>query len=140
MFRRPLVFTVLALWAAGCGGQGYKIAAVSGRVTLNGKALANATVQFYPDAPPGTTAGPTSVGHTDEDGRYALALVDNAATKGATIGKHKVFITLTPKDDPNDKRPKHYVQLPARYNRRSELTFDVPAGGTPSADFALTMR
>src|SRR5438045_3919382 len=100
MNRRSLVLAAVAVWTAGCG-QSYKTAPVSGRVTLDGKPLANATVQFYPVAAPGTDPGPTSLGHTDEDGRYTLSFVDSAATKGALVGKHKVFITNSPKVDPN---------------------------------------
>jgi hypothetical protein len=28
--------------------------------------------------------------------------------------------------------------VPAKYNRNSELTFDVPSGGTDQANFSLT--
>ena len=120
----------VAVWAAGCGGPTYKVAPVSGRVTLDGKPLANATVQFYPLAEPGAgEPGPTSIGHTDESGRYTLALSDGKSTPGALVGKHKVIITLTPKENPADTRPKHYVQLPARYNRNSELQREVPPQG-----------
>lgn len=141
MDRRALAFVVVTAGAVGCGGPGYKLAAVSGRVTLDGKALADATVQFYPFPPPGSIeAGPTSIGHTDENGRYTLALGDGTAAKGAVVGKHKVFINLTPKEDPADARPKHYFPLPARYNRKTELEREVPAGGTDAADFALTTK
>jgi len=137
MTRRSLIVIVAAASIAGCG-QAYKIAPVSGRITLDGKPLANATVQFYPVAPPGTDPGPTSIGHTNEDGRYSLALIDGG-TLGAMVGKHKVFITVNPKPDPNDKRPRHYVQVPMRYNRKSELERDVPPGGA-ECDFELTSK
>ena len=140
MDRRSLTFAAVALWAVGCN-SGYKIAPVSGRVTLDGKPLANAAVQFYPFPPPGSIeAGPTSVGHTDENGHYALALADGTATPGAVVGKHKVFINVIPKVDPNDTRPRHYVQLPAKYNRKTTLEKEVPVGGLDSADFELTTK
>jgi hypothetical protein len=130
MDRRALVLAVVVVWAAGCDPRSYKTAAVSGRVTLDGKPLANATIQFYPLAGPDLTEpGPTSVGHTDESGRYTLTLSNGKSTAGAVVGKHKVIIILTPKDNPADPRPKYHVQLPARYNRNTELQRDVPAEG-----------
>ena len=37
------------------------------------------------------------------------------------------------------RRPGQLVnQVPVRYNGKTELTYDVPAGGTGKADFALT--
>ena len=114
---------------------------MSGRVTLDGKPLANAAVQFYPFPAPGSNeTGPTSVGHTDENGRYTLALADGTSTAGAVVGKHKVFINVVPKVDPNDTKPHHYVQLPAKYNRKTTLEKEVPAGGLDSADFELTTK
>ena len=141
MNRHVLILTVVAVCTAGCGGPGYKIAPVSGRVTLDGKPLADAAVQFYPEAVPGSTEspGPTSIGHTDGDGRYTLVLVQDTETNGAVVGKHKVFINLTPKMDPNDKRPRHYGQLPMRYNRRTELVREVPAEGGEQ-NFELTSK
>jgi hypothetical protein len=140
MDRRSLVLTVVAAWVAGCGGPGYRIAPVSGRVTLDGKPLAQATVQFYPVGPQSNVSpGPPSSGVTDDDGRFTLVLSDGTAKKGAVVGKHKVIVLLTPKQDPADTRPRHYVQLPAKYNRRTELEREVPAQGAEPT-FELTSK
>jgi len=42
------------------------------------------------------------------------------------------------KDDSADDRPKRFKDLPARYNGRTKLEYEVRAGGTDSADFQLT--
>jgi len=58
--------TILAIGVAGCGGggDGFKVAPVSGVVTLNGTPLANAQVRFQPSAK--GNPGPPSTGETDE--------------------------------------------------------------------------
>ena len=76
-----------------------------------------------------------SYGKTDKDGRYTLRTV--AADKsGAAVGKHKVAISLS---QPDPKNPEGAAKdlIPAKYNAKSDLTFDVPSGGTDKADFAL---
>src|SRR5215213_7041646 len=134
--RRSLVPFALALTlVAGCGRGG--AVPVSGRVTLNGQALANVHVSFQPVAvDKDHNPGGGSYAITDADGRYALRMVEGDAS-GAVVGKHRVEITPRNTDDDFDRRGKGAVTgVPARYNRHSELTFEVPAGGTDRADFA----
>jgi hypothetical protein len=122
----------------GCGGGPYNTARVSGRVTLNGQPLAHAAVTFQPIATHGhLNPGPGSGAFTDSDGRYTLKLI-GTETIGAVIGKHEVRITLVPQDSSADDRQKHSKGLPARYNKKTKLEWDVAPGGTDSADFQLT--
>jgi hypothetical protein len=131
--RWSLLLLLIALGGCGSGG----LASVSGTVTLDGKPLANALVNFQPLD--GEDSARASAGTTDAEGRYSLRLVlTNKA--GAVVGKHRVSIgTLTTDDtDPPPNKPLPKDPIPARYNAKSELTFEVPAGGTRTADFALT--
>src|SRR5262245_52492362 len=90
--RCRLIVLGLLLPLLGCSGEGYKVAAVSGRVTLDGKPLARAYVHFAPIGSKDRIApGPTSQGRTDSDGRYTLTL-DSNRRPGAVVGKHKVYI------------------------------------------------
>jgi hypothetical protein len=133
--RRILLLGLLLLLAAGCGSS--KIAPVSGRVTLNGKPLPNASVTFAPVGGKGNQEpGPSSAGKTDADGRYTLALIGQDG-KGAMIGKHKVRIALMSELDTADDRPEKLKQLPLHYNGQTKLEFDVPSGGTDAANFEL---
>jgi len=137
----------LALLAAcGCGGgSSHKIAHVSGKVTLNGKPLANATVNFQPFPPEGSIdAGEASVGKTNENGEFTLSTLKGS--KGAQVGKHHVLImsqfTKAPEDDSRPPRggfPQDDL-VPKRYGmgQKDEITFDVPSGGTDKAIFTLT--
>ena len=76
---------VLVLAALGCGSD-YRLAPVSGRVTLNGKPLAGAHVHFQPigsRAQP--SPGPGSHGVTDAEGRFTLQV--DARQPGAVVGR-----------------------------------------------------
>jgi hypothetical protein len=123
------------LFATGCGGSG--LVAVSGKVTLDGKALPNAIVTFQPDK---ANPGPISEGKTDANGQYTLKSTTKDV-QGAVVGKHKVSISAS-EGDPGEAagaNPKPRVErIPAKYNSQTTLTFDVPSGGTSKADFELT--
>jgi len=128
----------VALALAGCGSGG--AAPVSGKVTLNGKPLAKATVTFQPTAKGGMDAGVASTGETNDQGEYTLKVVGTGAP-GAIVGEHRVSITALqgPAPDPKDDNPKPREDLvPERYNAKTELKFTVPSGGTKEADFKLT--
>lgn len=128
----------------GCGPAAPRIAKVSGRVTLDGKPLPKASVTFAPMAQKGhENPGPTAQGLTDAEGRYAVSV--DAATPGAVVGTCRIYISTRLSDPTIDDRdaggpiralPKDKV--PQRYNTSTELTFDVPKGGTDQANFELT--
>lgn len=118
----------------GCGG-GPAVVPVSGVVTLDGEPLPEAAVTFQPTAQSGASDG--SYGKTDAQGRYALKLVTNDS-EGAVLGKHRVMISLVKPS--TDDSPSMETGLPTRYNSQSELTFDVPAGGSDAANFDLESK
>src|SRR5262249_19326936 len=128
------------LLSAGCAGS--NVAPVSGTVTLNGKPLAHATVVFQPESA-GKNPGPGSSGTTDEKGRYTLRVMTTKAP-GALVGKHKVSITADEGDREGESSAPSSTNkvirkalVPPEYNVQTKLTFDVPAGGSTSADFDL---
>jgi hypothetical protein len=127
----------LLLALAGCGRS--DVAPVSGRVTLDNKPLAQATVVFQPVSQE-KNPGPGSVGRTDDKGQFTLQLM-TSTTPGAVLGKHKVSITAYEGGNEipsSGSRPAFRKALvPLKYNAESQLTFEVPAGGTAGADFDL---
>ena len=135
--RFRLLGLCVLLFATGCGSSGF--VPVSGKVTLDGKALANASVLFEPDK---ANPGPAAEGKTDANGHYTLK-VTTKDVQGAVPGKHKVSISAS-EGDPGEAagaNPKPRKELlPAKYNSETKLTFDVPAGGTSAANFDLTSK
>ncbi|MBM3997249.1 MAG: carboxypeptidase-like regulatory domain-containing protein [Planctomycetes bacterium] len=132
--RMHLLLLTFSVAIIGCADS---VVNVSGKVTLDKKALANATVLFEP-APDQTGLGAGAHGKTDANGEYSLSLMTKE-TKGAAPGKYIVKISAYD-GDPGDnsdstKVPKQLV--PERYNIKTKLTFDVPAAGTTSANFDL---
>jgi hypothetical protein len=139
-------FVLLALLPSfGCG-QPYKVARVSGRVTLDGRPLTKASVTFAPVATKeNDSPGPTAWGATDAEGRYALSITPDRP--GAVVGKCRIYITTLLSDpvagdgagDRDAGGPVRRVRdrVPEKYNKRTELVFDVPAGGTDQANFDL---
>jgi hypothetical protein len=96
---------------------------VRGTVTLDGTALANATVLFTPAG-----KGRTSQGFTDASGRYELRYLRNIP--GANVDRHTVRITTSSEENGGRE------QLPPRYHSRTVLEATVSAGSN-DLDFAL---
>lgn len=135
MRARLLFIAFAALPLVGCGGP--KVVPVSGRVTLAGKALPNATVTFQPILKDGINAGPNSVGVTNEQGEFTLKLVEKNLP-GAVVGEHRVSISALqgPAPDPKDDNPKPRKELvAAKYNSNTTEKFTVPPEGSTTANF-----
>jgi hypothetical protein len=127
-----LVLAIAVLLAAGCGPGGPEIAHVSGRVTMDGKPLANATVVFIPEN--GRPAG----AQTNSDGKYVLEFTEGR--RGAIPGKNTIRIsTLRDADrDANGKAiPASPETIPAKYNAASTLEFTVEPRKRNVANFDL---
>jgi len=119
----------ICLLTAGCG-PGYKLVPVSGRVTLDGKPVADAHVNFEPRA-----RGPGSYGKADQEGRFTLVSVFDDR-RGAVPGAQVVLIT-TAKEEPGSDASQLVGELaPPRFLDGS-VTFNVPAEGTDAANFDL---
>jgi hypothetical protein len=140
--RQRLLLGLAFVFASGCGSS--KFVPVSGRVTLNGQPLANATVAFQPVGEGQTVEmGPGSSGKTNENGEYTLTTA--TGKKGAVVGKHRVLISTVETNSEEEQRPQRGKRpapdkIPRRYRigEKDELSFVVPPAGTDKADFALT--
>jgi hypothetical protein len=103
---------------------------------MNGKPLPDAALTFQPMG-----GGMGSVGVTDKDGRYTLEFYDTGQS-GAVVAKHYVKIRTHRRSNTEDtssdvSNPQLRDPIPQRYNDNTELTMEVPADGTDSADFDL---
>ena len=90
-FWLGLVCSILALVCIGCGSGSTHppTIKVSGKVTLDGAALAGAVVTFSPDGQGGHAAS----GTTDASGTYQLTSFESG--DGAVAGSYKVAVTKT---------------------------------------------
>jgi hypothetical protein len=123
----PLVFAL-----AGCGTSGPDIAYVTGKVTMDGKPLANATVVFVPEN------GRPSGANTDADGNYVLNFAQGR--KGAIPGPSIIRI-MTFRDASQDESgktiPGSPETVPSEYNTESTLSFNVEPDKKNVANFDL---
>jgi hypothetical protein len=120
-YATAAVFCGLLL-LTGCGGPS-DVGGVEGVVTLDGKPLPDAMVQFQPES------GRPSVGMTDTGGHYELQYTADAA--GAALGRHTVRISTGGKRmNAETGEIKEYPErVPAKYNTNTELTVEVKPGG-----------
>jgi hypothetical protein len=134
MSIRCLAGKVLLI-AAGCSG-GYKVASVSGQVTINGQPLPGAQVTFQPIGSGREDPGPGSSGITDDQGRYNLKLLTSKQV-GAVVARHRVMIYTYRPSRSKTEGAVEPETIPSRFNLESTLYFTVPREGTQAADFPL---
>ena len=143
MRARLPVLGLLVVFALGCGSA---IAPVSGKVTIDGKPAAHVDVTFMPIAPEGSIeAGVSATGKTNENGEYTLKASNGKP--GAQVGMNKVSIVSVAahvgEGDTDQRTPrgglKPQYRIPAKYNDKSKLTFEVKPGQN-SADFPLSSK
>jgi hypothetical protein len=101
----------------GCGSE-FKLAQVSGTVTVDGAPAANLQVVFEPQ----DKGQPSSLGFTKADGTYQLRC--SSGVDGAVLGQHTVRVTTVEIDDPAGPP----LTIPAKYNSSSQLMHEVKAG------------
>lgn len=127
---RCCVILVLVGTVAGCHRYEVALAPVRGKVTLDGKPLARASVMFAP----ADGAGGPAFAVTDENGEYELQYTheQKGAVTGNCVVRIKTGFQSIEDEDKGIKRPE---TVPARYNRQSTLTANVtPAGGPYNFD------
>jgi len=121
-----LAGVAVVVFAVGCGGE--PTATVTGKVTIDGRPVANLEVSFNPkEAGTGTTA----LGFTDADGNYKLSY-PGGKTK-IPVGEYTVSIVPAETDEAQSRPP---VIIPPCYNTATKLTASVKPGAN-TIDFPL---
>lgn len=97
----------MAVCVAGCGSgiKEFPTAAVSGKITLNGAAVTDGRVFYYPVKNPGNNSsesGKFAQGTIESDGSYELSTYGNG--DGAVVGEHRVTVMPTKRGD-GEARP-----------------------------------
>jgi hypothetical protein len=126
---RLSVLAALLFVSLSCGcrhGTRPDLGLVHGRVTLDGKPLADAVVSFTPDG-----RGRNSTALTDSEGAYSLNYIRDI--QGAAVGWHTVRITT------GDIRTRKPELVPGQYNVKSQLRRQVAAGDN-AIDFPLVSK
>jgi hypothetical protein len=113
------------------GSKRPPLGAVTGKITINGTPVENATVRFRPVTEKGAEGGnkAPSQGLTDAQGNYTLYYVRDVA--GAAVGEH--VVELDAKDSKGKQR------FPAEYGRRSKMHKAVKEGSN-QIDIDVQMR
>ena len=111
---------------SGCGGDLPKLGTVHGKVTLDGKPLADAGVVFTP-----IDGGRQSMAVTGTNGKYALTYLRDI--RGAKIGQHSVRISVA------DGESGKTEYIPIQYNEQTILRENVQAGAN-QINFTLTSK
>jgi hypothetical protein len=127
----------LALALAGCGGP----VPVQGKVTMNDKPLAEATVVFIPEG-----GGPEAGAMTDAEGSFRLV---TTKTEGTPPGLYRVTVSkkewppgVTPPEPTkmtfaSVKQKRETVPLEYTLQDKTPLRVTVPKGGTSEVHLAL---
>jgi hypothetical protein len=123
-FRWIPIFGLLLY--VGCASD---LSTVTGKVTLDGEPLADAFVEFTPQVP----GGSMSYGKTNSRGDYDLMF--SSSKRGAMPGESIVRITTADVGDMG--KPNTREQVPARYNRNSELRATVQENQSNVLNFDL---
>ncbi|MEM7455759.1 MAG: hypothetical protein AAF456_15505 [Planctomycetota bacterium] len=139
------IFLMVALCTitAGCGKDyGVELHSVSGNVSLDGKPLENATVEFRPE-PGSEVKNRGAIGFTDSAGNYKLLFRD---TEGCPEGKFVVMISTSSEfangpqgmEDGASENAGTGASVPSRYQGpTSELRAIVESDGENAFDFEL---
>lgn len=144
-YRQFLPLCACAIALVGCGGAEEELdrpatQPVTGVVTLGGKPVAGAQVQFYSTA--GGEAAHNAFGRTDPEGRYNLTTFENddGAVAGSYIVTVKKFDTPPPPQEEQEVSMENYVpptaqsqaaeappknELPAQYANRQSTPLKV---------------
>jgi hypothetical protein len=123
--RACLIVVVTGLLSLpGCGQV--SMAPVTGKVTCNGKPVANAAIVFspVPKKDGDRESGKPATGYTDADGKYTLSTFKNY--DGAMVGQHRVTVSL---EDTNPAPTQRKNELPTPFEVKpgdNDLPIDLP--------------
>lgn len=127
--RAASIAFVFGMAFVGCtNSTAPELGTVTGKVTLNGEPLPDATVVFQPES------GRPSLAQTDSSGDYELMYT--RTVRGALPGKHTVAIRTYREDDNGAVITKE--TLPAIYHEKTTLTATVEPKSNV-VDFNLTV-
>lgn len=140
--RLAALFSAVALTMFGCGGDGLERSAVSGKVTLDGKPLAEGDIQFIPKGGDSRGAAWSQV----VDGSYSISAADGPApgtytvsiTPNATATAAPAASSGTTADAPGDPPAEALTAPSVAYTSSSPMEATIAPGKPSTFDFDLT--
>ena len=127
---------LLAVALAGCSGkpQGPPRFPVTGKVTLDGKPLANTMILFIPT---GQTRGHGGLTKTDENGQYKL-FCRKGLEPGVPVGTYRVAMPMVVSDEPVEGGVVTSQAIPTKYSSPSQTILKAKVAEEDNTiDFAL---
>lgn len=127
MTIRTAICMVALFSVAGCGGPAFKLQPVTGKVTLDGKPISDATINFTPSG-----AGAAAMGRTDANGVYTLMDSRGEGAPGAEQGEYKVAV-LWYKPSGKDLSQQTGAGEEKKDDRAAHTTVQGPAAQLPTS-------
>ena len=142
-----MLFVFVLAFLPGCGPKGPKVQYVEGVVTLDGKPVEGASVNFSPkqqSSDPNDIKGPLLAGgKTDANGKYTISTTRGSAVGGGTT-EGEYIVSIVKKTLANAPtapgamvgRPQYEYGVPQVFERDSKISVEVVKGKN-KFDFAL---
>jgi hypothetical protein len=121
---------VAIVTAVACGPSGPRLNPVTGSVTFDGEPIAEGRIQFR-----AVEGDQRAFSGEITSGQYRIET--SAGRMTVEIIASRLIPGKFDESNPDEKVPVGEMYIPGRYNSETELTADVPVGGT-RRDFALT--
>lgn len=136
-YATSLLYLLLAGMAAvsltGCKPSGLDLQKVSGAVTFDGAPIAEGRIQFR-----AVEGDQRAFSAEIRDGKYEAETLPGKMT--VEIIASRPVPGKFDESNPGEKVPVGEMYIPARYNSKTELKAEIPAGGADGVDFALTSK
>ncbi|MDR1493250.1 MAG: hypothetical protein LBT05_11075 [Planctomycetaceae bacterium] len=128
-----LIFVLFAVMLTGCGRSDGRIV-IRGNVTLDGVSLGDGTIAFFP------TGGGNGVssGGSVKQGLYASDVMPGKYVVQITANRKTGKMLPSSSGDPPIEEFEQYI--PAKYNKKSELTIEVENKSKQTFDFTLESK
>ncbi len=124
-----LAGTTLSL--TGCSPPGMTLDKVSGNVTFDGQPVEEGRILFR-----AVEGDQRAFSGAIQNGRYELESLPGKMTVEITASR--IIPGKFDESNPDEKVPMGEMYIPERYNSKTELTAEVPAGGAKDVNFTLT--
>ncbi len=126
-----LLAGITSLSLTGCSPPGMTLDKVSGNITFDGQPVEEGRILFR-----AVEGDQRAFSGAIQNGRYELESLPGKMTVEITASR--IIPGKFDESNPDEKVPMGEMYIPERYNSKTELTAEVPAGGAKDVNFTLT--